>query len=972
MNSAPSKLPNELHLLAEQRWQEFSANVNFCKTLEPLKADIKAAFSLSDFIHKHSLSHPEWLETFLVANNGEIDSTQFELLLNDSLTDIIDESSLHKALRDFRHYHMLCIAWKDLLKQQSIEDSLQQVSELANQLIVQANAWLYKSLQPRFGIPIGDSGPQPMLILGMGKLGGHELNFSSDIDLIFSYPSQGETQGGHKSIEHQQFFTKLAQKLIKALDHMTADGQVYRVDMRLRPFGDSGPLVMHFDALEDYYQEQGREWERYAMLKARILNSESNYSQELTTILKPFIYRRYLDYSAIESLRSMKSMIEQEVRRRGLNNNIKLGEGGIREAEFVVQSMQLINGGRMQSLQVQSLQLALTALIQESLLPKDSAAELRKSYLWLRKVEHCLQQFADKQTQLLPIEIMDQKRLLWVMETESYPEFLQQVQHHCQQVHRQFSLLIREHSHTEQTLIDDHQQAAQDLWLLELSAEETQSVLLHWNANNEAHFFKTELGLSVHKQLTEFKHNLIKKRVGQRGLDTLNKLMPTVITLVLSKSETTDPEQLLERVLIVFTSILGRTAYLQLLSENVGALKHLIKLCAASPWVTAQIARFPLLLDELINPAELYQPIQLNEYKAQLRQALLRVEPEDLELQLETLRQFKLSQQLKIAAADIAGVLPITEVSNHLTQLAESILHQTINIAWVQMEAKFGVPVCQTQGPLSIQNKGFAVIGFGKLGGWELGYGSDLDLVFVHNCVGNQETLGSKATESIKFYIKLAQRIMHILTIKTGLGLLYEVDMRLRPSGNAGLLVCHIDGFASYQMDNAWTWEHQALCRARFISGDSPLKAQFDKIRFDTLSKPRTLKELAIEVVDMREKMRKHLATGDSTQLDLKQRKGGIADIEFITQFMVLAYTQLHPALAKKTDNIRIFEALAKFALLTNQEARLLTEAYLTFRNKMHRLALQNEKWAQATEELTKHQANVVTIWAKYLQSLIA
>ncbi|MEP0494893.1 MAG: bifunctional [glutamate--ammonia ligase]-adenylyl-L-tyrosine phosphorylase/[glutamate--ammonia-ligase] adenylyltransferase, partial [Paraglaciecola sp.] len=318
MNSAPNKLPNELNLIAEQRWQEFSANVNFCKSIEPLKADIRTALALSDFIHKHSLSHPEWLETFLIANNGEIDTSQFKKQLRETLSIINDESSLHKALRDFRHYHMLCIAWKDLLKQQTIEDSLHQVSELANQLIVQTNDWLYQSLQPRFGVPNGDSEPQPMLILGMGKLGGHELNFSSDIDLIFTYPSQGHTQGGQKSIEHQQFFTKLAQKLIKALDQITADGQVYRVDMRLRPFGDSGPLVMHFDALEDYYQEQGREWERYAMLKARILNSESNYSQELRTILKPFIYRRYLDYSAIDSLRVMKSMIEQEVRRRGL------------------------------------------------------------------------------------------------------------------------------------------------------------------------------------------------------------------------------------------------------------------------------------------------------------------------------------------------------------------------------------------------------------------------------------------------------------------------------------------------------------------------------------------------------------------------------------------------------------------------------------------------------------------------------
>ncbi|MEP2653840.1 MAG: bifunctional [glutamate--ammonia ligase]-adenylyl-L-tyrosine phosphorylase/[glutamate--ammonia-ligase] adenylyltransferase, partial [Paraglaciecola sp.] len=718
MNQTSCNFPPELKILAQQRWLEFSALENFNSNLDAFKPAIETAFALSDFITKYCLKYPHWLETFLIEQQGQIEINQFQTVLCEILKDTHDEVRLHKALREFRNFHMLCICWNDLLNLQSIEVSFQQVSELAQQLIVQANDWFYNALQARFGTPMGNNTPQPMLILGMGKLGGRELNFSSDIDLIFTYPSQGNTQGGQKSIEHQQFFTKLAQKLIKALDQITAEGQVYRVDMRLRPFGDSGPLVMHFDALEDYYQEQGREWERYAMLKARILNSESNYSRELWTILKPFIYRRYLDYSAIDSLRSMKSMIEQEVRRRGLSNNIKLGEGGIREAEFVVQSMQLINGGRISSLQDQGLQLALTALTQESLLPKDSAAELRQSYLWLRKVEHCLQQFADKQTQLLPTNTEDQKRLIWVMNIESYLQFQQQVQQHCQQIHRQFSLLIRDTRQSEPTEIDEHQQAAEDLWLLELNAEEIQRLLVHWDVTNGAQLSTTEFGLSIHKQLIDFKHNLVKKRVGQRGLQTLNTLMPTVISLILSKTEDTSPKQLLERVLIVFTSILGRTAYLQLLSENLGALKHLIKLCAASPWVTAQIARFPLLLDELINPADLYQPIALHEYHDQLRPLLLRVEPDDLEQQLETLRQFKLSQQLKVAAADITGVLPIKEVSNHLTELAESILHQAVDLAWVQMEAKFGVPICENQGPLSIQNKGFAVIGFGKLGGW--------------------------------------------------------------------------------------------------------------------------------------------------------------------------------------------------------------------------------------------------------------
>ncbi|MFT2092548.1 bifunctional [glutamate--ammonia ligase]-adenylyl-L-tyrosine phosphorylase/[glutamate--ammonia-ligase] adenylyltransferase [Paraglaciecola sp. 2405UD69-4] len=970
MKDVSKELTGELHSLAEKRWQDFSTAVNFNEQLVAFKPSIKTAFALSDFIAKYSQSHPQWLVTFLIEQQGRINSAKFQQLLKDTIKDIQNETQLLKALREFRNFHMLCICWNDLLNLQTIETSLQQVSVLAEQLIVQTSDWFYQFLQTRFGTPMGESDALPMLILGMGKLGGYELNFSSDIDLIFSYPFQGHTQEGQKSIEHQQFFTKVAQKLIHALDQITADGQVYRVDMRLRPFGDSGPLVMHFDALEDYYQEQGREWERYAMLKARILNPSCHYTQELNAILKPFIYRRYLDYSAIDSLRSMKALIKQEVRRRGLTNNIKLGEGGIREAEFVVQSLQLINGGRIPSLQVQSLQQALTVLEQEAILPSDSAEQLRISYLWLRKVEHCLQQFADKQTQLLPDDPLDQARLLWVMDMNSYEEFLNEVKLHSQHVHQQFSLLIRETDTQTEESEDEHHQVAVDLWLLELDNKEVHTLLEHWNmASQDGDGL--ELSESLNKELTDFRLNLVKKRVGQRGLDTLNKLMPSVLNLVLQKSDGNNPIALLQRLLLVFTSIMGRTAYLQLLSENLGALTHLIKLCAASPWVTAQIARFPLLLDELINPAELYQPIQLKEYQELLRETLLRVEPEDLELQLETLRQFKLSQQLKIAAADITGVLPITKVSDHLTQLAESVLCQAIDLAWVQVVAKHGAPVCQIKGPLAMHNKGFAVIGFGKLGGWELGYGSDLDLVFVHNCAGNLDTQGEKPIESIKFYIKLAQRIMHILTIKTGLGLLYEVDMRLRPSGNAGLLVCHIDGFASYQLENAWTWEHQALCRARFIYGDSDLKSQFSEIRFDTLSRQRDIKELAIDVVQMREKMREHLATGNATQLDLKQNKGGIADIEFITQFMVLAHTAEHAKLANWTDNINLFAALSKVGLLTEQEASQLTDAYLTYRNTTHRLALQNEKWAATTTELNEHQANVERIWDKYLQRLI-
>jgi glutamate-ammonia-ligase adenylyltransferase len=970
----PMLLPNELFELGSERWQEFQSLAKFStpllENLELFEEQIKVAFSLSEFIFKQCLKDPSWLLELLIERRLFAGQVNYQDKLAQLLAEIDNEAVLQQKLRQFRNFQMLRIAWRDMLNMQSIENSLAQVSELARQLITQTNSWLYQFLQSKFGLPEGEFGPQPMLILGMGKLGGNELNFSSDIDLIFTYASVGVTTGGKKSIENQQFFTKLAQKFITALDQITADGQVYRVDMRLRPFGDSGPLVMHFDAMEDYYQEQGRDWERYAMLKASILNQPSPYTQQLSDILQPFIYRRYLDFSAIESLRSMKSMIEQEVRRRGLTNNIKLGKGGIREAEFIVQSLQLINGGREPSLKVQSLQLALSELVNLEILPAQNAMDLQKSYLWLRKIEHCLQQFADKQTQVLPNNNIDQKRLLYVLGMTEYDDFMPHLAQHCNLIHQQFSLLVKEDPALKDDVADEQQQAAKDLWQLQLDAEETQSILNHWYCEDDVFAVDISIGEDVHRQLNTFKQDLTTQRIGQRGLTTLNNLMPVIFHKILSSSANNQAE-LFKRVLTVLRAILGRTAYLQLLFENQAALFHLVKLCAASPWVTEQIARFPLLLDELLNPISLYQPVAFDQYADELRQTLLRVEPEDLELQIETLRQFKLSQQLKIAAADISNALPVMQVSDHLTHLAEAIIVQVVDIAWQQMVAKHGVPICDTQGPKDIQHKGFAVLGFGKLGGWELGYGSDLDLVFLHNCDGQQLTNGKKPIGATGFYIKLAQRILHIFTIKTGLGLLYDVDMRLRPSGNAGLLVCHVNGFATYETENAWTWEHQALGRARFIMGCRELYERFSKVRLAVLSKPRVIVELAEAVVTMREKMRAYLSKGDAENIDLKQDAGGIADIEFIVQFMLLAHTSTFPSLAKWPDNVRILADLAKLSLITKNEADTLNQAYLEYRNYTHRLALQNGALAATTASIRDLQTKVKAIWSQYLVEIL-
>ncbi|MFT4938908.1 MAG: glutamate-ammonia-ligase adenylyltransferase [Paraglaciecola sp.] len=959
-------LSGRLKDLANKRWQQLSELAEFDPQWLRHQPLIEQAFALSDFVARHCLQSPQLLSELISQQLLFSEQLNYQNLLEQTITEAHDENNLNKLLRQFRTRHMLRIAWRDLLNMQSIESSLRQVSELADQLITQTYQWHYHRLSQRYGYPIGEHGQQNMLIIGMGKLGGGELNFSSDIDLIFTYPSQGETQSEKKPIEHQQFFTKLAQKLIASLHQTTVDGQVFRVDMRLRPFGESGPLVTHFAALEDYYQEQGREWERYAMLKGRIINQPSPYLSELQDILRPFVFRRYLDYSSIDSLRKMKALILQEVRRRGLENNIKLGRGGIREAEFIVQSLQLIRGGREPRLQSQSLLHTLEELSELQVLPVEVTKELKNSYLWLRKVEHCLQQFDDKQTQVLPDNELDWLRLVHVLNCVDYEQFSLLLQNHLNTISEHFTQLIGEETDEDEKTAskDESQQSIIDLWQLNLPEDEARKLLKHWLSKQQAQAFTL--------LLEDFRNNLGSSRLGQRGLDTLNKLMPSVLFCILLSSFSKDRDGaviLLKRILQVFLSILGRTAYLELLYENQGAMKQLIKLCAASPWVAEQIGRFPMLLDELLNPAELYNPTPLQDYEAELRVALLRVDPEDLEQQMEALRQFKLSQQLKIAAADIARAIPVMRVSDHLTFLAEAIIKQVINMAWQQITEKYGVPVSENRHLKTAQNTGFAVVGFGKLGGLELGYGSDLDLVFLHDCFGDVLTNGDKPIESQKFYIKLAQRILHLFTTKTASGKLYEVDMRLRPSGNAGLLVSHIKGFTDYQLQDAWTWEHQALSRARFICGGKELKNAFTELRQKVLELPRDRAELTKKVIEMREKMRQHLSKTSNKdnqlerQFDLKQDKGGIADIEFIVQFYVLAYCHEYPQLGRWSDNVRVLQSLNELGIMSNERAEQLTQAYLEFRNSSHRLALQKQDHVINNQKFSAMRKQVSDIW---------
>lgn len=858
----------------------------------------------------------------------------------------------HRVLRRFRNREMTYIAWRDFTSDWSLEQSLHHLSMLAEAMIFETYQWQYKACCLEWGTPCNVEGEaQPMLIIGMGKLGGGELNFSSDIDLIFTYPENGETQGTRRSIANAQFFTRLGQRIIKALDQQTFDGFCYRVDMRLRPFGESGPLVMSYAALEDYYQEQGRDWERYAMVKARVMGSEMYPQyQELRKMLRPFVFRRYIDFSAIQSLRRMKSMISSEVRRRGLGNNIKLGPGGIREVEFIAQVFQLIRGGREPSLRGRGLLETLDAIDTLSLLESENVQQLRSAYCFLRQLENLLQAMADKQTQTLPDKPCDQLKLACAMQFENWSAMVQATEQHMLNVHQVFANLIGEDEDEEDANpIAKH---FHELWDMADRPEVIEHLLEH-----DLH---VENPADKQKIIQQFKADLAKKTLGPRGREVLNRLMPKVFSAIYAHK---DAEFGLSRVLHVLHRIVTRTTYLELLDEHPAALVQLVRLCTASPMISEQLGRYPILLDELLDPAHLYNPVPLESYKTELRDYLARIPEEDMEQQMEALRQFKQTCILRIAAADIAGVLPVMKVSDHLTYLAEAIVEAGINQAWQQMAAKYGEPThLKDRG-----SKGFAVIGYGKVGGWELGYNSDLDIVFMHDCPVSAYTDGKKDIDGRQFYLRLAQRIIHIFSTRTASGILYEVDTRLRPSGASGLLVSPTDAFDEYQHNDAWTWEHQALVRARMIYGDAPLQHAFENTRNDVLRTARDELTLKQQVVDMREKMRDHLGGKKSGRFMLKQDAGGITDIEFLAQYLVLQYSHDKPKLTRWSDNVRIFESMMSQGVMEEEQAMALTHAYTTLRDEIHHRNLLNLDADVDDSKFTQEKAIVVEAWKQWL-----
>ena len=947
-------LPLEIAAAAKTHWASLNSECADVNSWSPaLQQDLNTVLGLSPFVATTLTRAPELVRQLPALLSVSARDENYRTELAQELSECKTEVEAMRCLRRFRYQEMTIIAWRDFLAQWPVEKSLQHLSELAEALIFEAYRWLYRVCCDELGKPTNDQGEaQPMLIIGMGKLGGGELNFSSDIDLIFTYPENGETQGTRRSIANAQFFTRLGQRLIKLLDQQTVDGFCYRVDMRLRPFGESGPLVMSYAALEDYYQEQGRDWERYAMVKARVMGREMYPQyQELRQMLRPFVFRRYIDFSAIQSLRRMKAMIRSEVRRRGLTNNIKLGAGGIREIEFIAQSFQLIRGGREPLLRKRGLLETLQGIGELDLLDDNEVETLTESYLFLRRLENLLQALNDKQTQTLPDNSLDQQRLAFAMGFECWDALNHSIVATMSSVHAIFIALIGDEDEEleNQARVAEH---FSELWDMAANRDVISQIF-----EQDLHMAESE---SLVETLLQFKQDLAKKTLGPRGREVLNHLMPKVLHTIFAHP---DAQFGFARVLNLLNHIVTRTTYLELLDEHEAALGQLVKLCTASPMISEQLARYPVLLDELIDPQQLYHPIELTEYRRELRDFLARIPEDDMEQQMEGLRQFKQICILKIAAADIAGVLPVMKVSDHLTFLAEAIVEAVIHQAWGQVKEKYGVPTHLN----SRDGLGFAVIGYGKVGGWELGYSSDLDLVFLHDCPVSVYTDGSKEIDGRQFYLRLVQRIIHIFSTRTASGILYEVDTRLRPSGASGLLVSPIDAFHEYQAKEAWTWEHQALVRARMIFGDKPLQNGFSQVRHDILALPRQEESLRQEVVEMREKMRTHLSSKKPGRFMLKQDDGGITDIEFLAQYLVLRFSHQKPLLTTWSDNVRIFESLAQQGVLSEESAKALTYAYTSMRDQIHHRNLLNLSADVAEDKFVSEREKVRSIWQQWL-----
>jgi len=918
---------------------------------------LRYVWTCSDLVAESCLRYPDTLAWLAGPGRLERDADRdwYESELEAAIGQVADEARFMELLRRFRRRHLVRIAWRDLAGLTDVDAALRELSLLADTCIGAACRYAGVQLTARHGAPTAaDGSVLSLLVLGMGKLGGRELNFSSDIDLVFLFPEHGETQGP-RSLDYEEYFARLGKKVAQLLGTVTAEGFVYRVDLRLRPFGESGPLAVSYDAFEDYLQQHGRDWERYAYVKARPVSGDAGFDELYRNVLRPFVYRRYLDFGVFESLREMKDLISREVARRELQGNVKLGPGGIREIEFIVQAFQLIRGGGNPRLQTRSLLDALPLLAGQKLLSAEAVAELAESYRYLRRLENRLQEWNDEQTHELPTEGRPRARLALAMDHDDWASLEAEIGRHRDRVSAWFQRTVfapvqldpgdATNADLARILDDDFDDARRSDLLAGLGVRDHAAVLARLNQLRVGAYYR---------------------RIDEIGRRRLQTLLPRLLRAIAGGE---DEDTALGRVLHVIERIGGRTVYLALLNENASARQRLIELCAHSQFLTDQIAAFPLLLDELLDERLFLATPTRAELADELHSRMESAAGEDPEQQVDLLRQFQRAAMFRVAVPDLTGRLPLMKVSDRLTDIAELIVAQALELSWAQIVARHGAPMCGSSED-ALATCGMIVVAYGKFGGIELGYGSDLDLVFLHDSRGEiQRTAGPAVVENSVFFLRLVQRLVHLLTVHSSAGRLYEVDTRLRPSGKGGLLVQSIEGFGDYQRAEAWTWEHQSLLRARAVAGVPGLRTRFEQLRVDLLQHAIRRDTLRDDVRNMRERMRAELSKSGPGEFDLKQDAGGITDIEFLAQYWALRWADRYPELVTFSDNIRQLESLASADLVPQSTVDVLTHAYRAYRQRMHHLSLEAASNVVPATEFAGTRAGIEAIWRATMEA---
>jgi len=947
--AAIGSLPGSLQLPVTQWLERLEEQQELSELPDDKVSSLVRLVACSEFAAAVVLRDWHWFVTNVASFN---DVTN----LHDNFTDTgfsDDVDALKSELRTFRNRSLLRILWREILALADLDESLQQLSLLADLMLDAASRCAERELAPRYGLVRDSDGqPVPLVTLGMGKLGGRELNFSSDIDLIFLYTRDGETDGA-RTISAQEYFGRLTRQIISLIDEVTADGFVFRIDTRLRPFGASGPPVVSFAALESYLLQHGRAWERYAYVKARIVGrqpAEPVINELNDELIRPFVYRRYVDYGVFESLREMHAMITAEVARRDLTDNIKLGPGGIREVEFIVQSFQLVRGGSDLALQGRELQQVLPKLVSRRGLTPDGAERLIEAYRFLRRMENFIQAIRDQQTHDLPRNDADQERLCLAMGYPDQGALQGDLNKHRTAVSEEFALAAFPADSADKPLRQHFLRA----WESGATEEQWQE-LLQREGSVDAESLATLIVSFATAPATQ-----------QIDAIAARRLSRFLAALLLEIMESDQPVLALSRALEVVARVLRRSAYLALLNENPAAMSRLVDLCSRSGYIAEQIARHPALLDELLDPHVHTSEVTKADFTAELEARTSTLAESDSETRMQSIVEYQRATKFRIAVADFTGSLPIMKVSDGLTWLAEAVLDEALSVAWRDMTARHGVPTYSIGG--ATHKAGFGIVGYGKLGGLELSYGSDLDIVFLHDSQGDARvTDGEKSLDNTLFFARLVRRLVLFLTTQTGAGGLYEIDTRLRPDGRSGLLVTSTEAFERYQEDNAWTWEHQALLRARPVAGSAGVASEFQRIRRDTLIgrvKRETLRE---DVISMRQRMRKQLDRSDKQHFDLKHGVGGIGDIEFLVQYLVLSRAKTDPSVIEYTDNIRQLDALVETGTLTADVGNGLQDCYRSYRRRQHHLVIDGQPALSNVADFHQEREFVADIWHQWL-----